>query len=112
MPLRNFKHNKLATSIFLLAAGVFLFFTIRLVFFLLYWADPSHRQQAPEPWMTPRYVAHSWGLDPQEVRNSIGLTERPKSRPTLKYIATQRGVPIEIILRELDALITEKGVGE
>jgi hypothetical protein len=98
-------HHRLALLAFLAAALISLLFLVRLTVFTLYWADPAHRNQLAQPWMTPGYLAHSWQLDPTELAQALGIP--PGSRPTLQDIARDRGVPVEDILREINALLAE-----
>lgn len=49
---------------------------------VIYWNDPAHRNQALEPWMSMRYVQHSYALDPESVGRILKL-EVP-FRPGLK----------------------------
>lgn len=105
-------HHRLAFLAFLAAAAVMLFFTVRLVIFTVYWADPMHRNQPPEPWMTPGYIAHSWGLDPDTVIAALGVVPRPGERPTLEQIAKDRGVPVEVVIAEVAALLAARAGGE
>ncbi|WP_137701981.1 hypothetical protein [Marimonas lutisalis] len=96
-------HHRLVFIAFLGACLVTLGFLVRLTVFTLYWADPSHSDLAPEPWMTPGYIAHSWGLPPEDLARALGVT--PGSRPTLQEIARERGVPVEAIINEIKALL-------
>ena len=96
-------HHRIVLVVFLAAAAVSLFFLIRLTLFTFYWSDPAHRNQAPEGWMTPGYIAHSWGLDPQEL--SRALNAPPGQRKTLDEIARDRGIPVSDLLREVTALL-------
>ncbi|GAA6207663.1 hypothetical protein NBRC116601_09560 [Cognatishimia sp. WU-CL00825] len=107
--LRLFKSHPIATPGFLLALAVTVFFAARMVLDLLYWSDPAHRNQSPEAWMTPRYIAHSWGIDPKEVRDAVALgAGKPKARPTLNWIASQRGVPVQQVIDEVQALLAQQ----
>ncbi|MGH1465622.1 MAG: hypothetical protein ACRBBQ_09720 [Cognatishimia sp.] len=107
--LRLFKSHPIAAPGFLLALAVTAFFAIRMVLDVLYWSDPAHHNQAPEAWMTPRYIAHSWGIEPKDVRDAVGLgSDRPKARPTLNWIAAQRGVPVDQVLQEVQALLAQQ----
>ena len=90
---------------FLAGTLVTLFFLVRLTVFTLYWSDPAHRDRSPEAWMTPGYVAHSWGLDPQELGARLGVA--PGTRPTLDDIARARGVPVAQVIADLTALLEE-----
>jgi hypothetical protein len=103
------RRHRLACAGFLIAMAVIVFFTARFVAFSLYWSDPAHRQQPPEPWMTPRYIAHAWEIPPEVVMDALGAPDRPDARPTLKEIARQRGVPVEVVLEEARALIEAQG---
>ncbi|WP_323764990.1 hypothetical protein [Marinovum sp.] len=98
------RDNKLLLAGFVLALAVMAFFAIRTVAFWIYWADPTHRNQAIEPWMTPRYVAHSWHVPPEVVAEALDL--RPGSgRITLAEIAARDGVSLEEIAARVVAAI-------
>lgn len=94
---------------FLLALGLTLFFAARMALFTLYWSDPAHREQPLEPWMTPRYIAHSWHLPPDELRALLGpLPPEAGRRPTLRDIAAARGIPVETLIDELGAALAAR----
>jgi len=99
------QHHRWALLAFAAAVCLTLFFAVRTVVFTLYWADPAHRQQTPEAWMTPRYIALSWGLEPQEVATALNVTMQTGKRPSLADIATSRGVPLSQVLAEVNALL-------
>ena len=88
-------------SAFVLALAVTAFFAVRMVMFTLYWADPAHRTQPPEPWMTPRYIATSWHLDPQALAAALQMPRDLPDRPTVERIAEARGVPVDTVLAEV-----------
>lgn len=77
----------------------------------LYWADPAHHRQIPEPWMTPGYIARSWHLPPETVDAAIGVTDSrtlfDKGPPTLERIAAQEGVPVGDLIGRLEAVLPE-----
>ncbi|HHB81003.1 MAG TPA: hypothetical protein ENK83_04550 [Aliiroseovarius sp.] len=89
-----FKAHPVLTPAFLLAAALTILFTVRTLMFTIYWADPAHRNQALEPWMTPRYVAHSWGLPPEEVAAVLQVDFSPPRRITIGEIAAQNGLSL------------------
>lgn len=99
--------HRLPFVAFLGAACITLFFVVRMVIFTLYWSDPSHRDQPPQDWMTPRYIAFSWGLEPSDVATALGVTKTFGTRPSLKQIAHERAVPISVILQEVEALLQQ-----
>jgi len=59
----------------LIVAGVF---AARSIAFWAYWNDPAHRAQAIEPWMTPKYISHSWRVPPDIVIDAMGPFEHVK----------------------------------
>lgn len=92
-----------ATVILSGALLVGLFFAVRLVAFWIYWADPAHRDQAIEPWMTPGYVAHSWGVPREVAFEALALQPgRPRS---LDDLAAARGITVEALAQDLQAAI-------
>lgn len=102
------RHHRLALIGFVLAASVTLFFTARFVVFSVYWADPDHRHQAPEAWMTPRYIAHSWDMNPDEIGQALQAEKVRHDRPTLDAIAKARGVPVQVVLDEVNAMLPDR----
>ncbi|MDQ2093187.1 hypothetical protein [Rhodalgimonas zhirmunskyi] len=96
-------HNRPAFVLFLAATLVAGFFLVRLALFSIYWADPAHRNLTPEPWMTPGYIAFSWGIDPKLLID--GLDVPPHGRPTLMDIARSRGTDVSQVIDEVEALL-------
>lgn len=86
---------------FALALGLTLFFAVRMAVFALYWADPAHRNQPIEGWMTPRYLVHSYDLPPELVREVLDLEGEPRKRRTLAGIARESGLTLEEIERRI-----------
>ncbi|MCV2868616.1 hypothetical protein OEW28_08240 [Defluviimonas sp. WL0002] len=104
------REQRLALLIFVGGAAVAIFFAARLAFFTLYWADPSHRQQTPDGWMTPGYIARSWNVPRDDLARHLHLEPGKDGRLTLAEIAQDRGVPLEVLLNEVAAfLATEAG---
>ncbi|MDQ7070048.1 MAG: hypothetical protein Q9M48_04790 [Rhodobacterales bacterium] len=99
------QHHRVTFLAFLAAILVTLFFVIRMAVFTLYWSDPDHRNQPPQDWMTPRYIAFSWGLEPSDVARALGVTPAFGPRPNLEQIARTRGVPLSVLYDELAALL-------
>ncbi|WP_417524783.1 hypothetical protein [Marinovum sp.] len=98
------RDNKLLVGGFLLALAVMIFFAIRSIAFWIYWADPAHRNQEIEPWMTPRYVAHSWHVPPEVVVEALDLVPGG-GRITMAEIAEREGVSLDEIAERLVAAI-------
>jgi hypothetical protein len=100
------KDHKLLLTGFALAVAVMLYFGVRTVMFWVYWADPAHREETIAGWMTPRYVAHSWAVPSEIIREELAVPEGTK-RVTIKALADMRGVPTEDIVGQIEAIIAE-----
>jgi hypothetical protein len=87
------------------ALMVSLFFAVRLVAFWIYWADPAHRDQAIEPWMTPGYVAHSWDVPREVAFEALDLPPAPGGPRSLQELAAERGVSVDVLAADLQAAI-------
>ena len=100
--------HKLLFLSFALALTITLFFIIRTAVFFVYWSDPAHRNQPLAPWMTPRYIGHSYNLPPEDILLMLGLDEAPSQRPTLDWIAAQKGVPVPELIHDLEQKLQQK----
>lgn len=107
------RHHKLASLAFALALGATLFFATRFTLRAIYWSDPAHSLQAPEPWMTPRYIARSWHIDIPQVETLLGIKDAPaivgSGRPTLERIAHATGRPVSALIAALKAGLPPRG---
>jgi len=99
------QHHRRATLAFALVAALTLAFAIRSAMFALHWSDPARRDQLVEPWMTPRFVAHSWKLPPATMQAALGDFAMPDRRRTLNDIASDRGVPVADLIAAIEAEI-------
>ncbi len=99
------RKRPLLTTAFLLACAATLFFSGRFVVQAVYWA--THKEEPVRPWMTVGYVARSWGLEPMELDLAAGLPlPEVKGRPQpLSEIARDRGVPVEVVIADIEAAI-------
>lgn len=89
------RHHPWLSSLFILAALATIMFAVRSVVLMVYWADPSHRDRALEPWMTPRYVVNSWQVPPEVVAGVLGQDLTSGRHQTLSKIARDQGLSIE-----------------
>lgn len=82
-------------------------FAVRLMVFTIYWADPAHRNQQIEGWMTPGYVARSWDIEPEVLRAALPPPPDawPGAHPTLAQIAEDRGIALPDLIAALQATI-------
>ena len=92
-----------AVLLFLAALAVMVFFALRFLWAVFYWANPLHLHQPPAPWMTPRYGAHSWQVPPQQVAEALQIPPGLPARPTLQDIAKARDLPVDVLLAQLQA---------
>lgn len=91
----------------LLAAAVF---GGRFITEALYFSNPAHRYQSLEPWMSPRYVSHSYDLPREVVADVFGIdleAERAEDRrdkpPRMREIAQRQGLSIAELEAKLRA---------
>jgi hypothetical protein len=98
------KQNKLLLAAFLVAAVATVFFAVRTVVFTLYWNNPDHRQQALEAWMTPQYVAYSYGLERDDVVRALGMEPGAGLRFGMGDIAAQQNVTLQDLQARISAL--------
>ena len=77
------------------------FFTLNSVRRAVYWADPAHRDQAPEAWMTLGYIERSHRLPPRSLGPMLGIEHA--GHQSLKQIAAARGQDLDSLLAEITA---------
>lgn len=81
-------------------------FAVRSVAFWIYWNDPAHRAQAIEPWMTPKYIAHSWDVPLDVVIEALGDVPRPPKSPMgLDQIANIQQISPDTLIVDVEAAI-------
>ena len=98
------RHPKLVAA-FLVALSLALFFTGKIVWRAVWWAQ--HQQEQVMPWMTVGYIGHSWDIDPREIDLRAGLP-KPVGHPlTLKEIAAERGVPVADIVTLVETTVQQ-----
>ena len=100
-----FRRHPWLVSTFALATALTLFFGIRFALGVAYWSE--HHKEPVQAWMTVGYVGRSWGISPHLIDETAGLPGPVHGRPLpLAEIARQRGVPVEDVIREVEAAIT------
>ena len=100
---RLWHEQRLVLIAFALAVGLTAFFGGRMVVRALYWSNPAHHRQMPEPWMTPGYLARSWHL-PNGALDAV-LGPRDGGRRSLEEIARDRGIPVAQLLDDVAAVL-------
>jgi hypothetical protein len=106
-PLTTFKrlwqHNRWLTLSFLITLTLALVFIIRAGVSFVYWQD--HRDEPIEGWMTIRYIARSYQVDPRLVRDAVGLPDTGPDRRPLIRIALEEGRQLDAIASAIVAAI-------
>ena len=105
---RLWADHKALTLAFGGALCVTVFFGVRLVLFSFYWADPAHHSQALEDWMTPRYVAYSYHLPPEEVLRALSGGAEVARHPTLADLSEITGQSLKEMQAVIEAMAAEK----
>jgi hypothetical protein len=104
---RLWRHNRWLTLAFALTLTLALVFIIRAGVFFIYWQQ--HRDEPIEGWMTVRYVARSYRVDPKIVHDAVGLPETGPDRRPLVRIAREDGKPLdEMTARILEAIKADR----
>lgn len=94
--------------VFVLSLGVCLWFAGNFIADVIYWNDPRHRNQALEPWMTPRYVQHSYGLKPKTVAEVLGIEHPFPGRIRMSEIVALSGRSYDELTEDLRARAEEE----
>lgn len=103
---RYLYHNhRFALGIFGLALIAMLFFATRFAVHWVYWNDPLHQNQPIAGWMTPGYIAQSYGVEIDVIRAALDLTEDSPRRVPLDEIAQQHGLTRADLVAEIEAAI-------
>lgn len=89
------RSNRWLTLSFLLTSTLALVFIIRAGVFLVYWQN--HADEPVEGWMTIRYVANSYRVDPKIIHDALGLPRTGPDRRPLIRIARERGQPLDAL---------------
>jgi hypothetical protein len=101
------RHNRWLTLSFAITLTLALVFIIRASVFFVYWQ--AHADEAIEGWMTVRYVARSYRVDPKIVHDAVGLPDTGPDRRPLIRIAREDGKPLdEITARILEAIKADR----
>jgi hypothetical protein len=106
------RENRLLVIAFAIALAMTLFFAVRLAIFSLYWSDPAHRRQQMQPWMTIGYVARSWQVPKDRLARELDVVPTPGKPPTLKDIAEKKGMTVEALEAQIEAVIRELDAGK
>ena len=88
--------HRIALFAFISALCVAGYFGVKAVTAAIYWNDPRHQDQTLAQWMTPRYVAQSYGIPPSVLGPALFFQpNEPPRRLRLEEIAAINGVTLE-----------------
>ncbi|GGE44865.1 hypothetical protein [Actibacterium pelagium] len=88
-----------------LALVVTLFFAVRIVAQWIYWTDPAHRDQQIEGWMTAGYIAHSYAVPRDVIRDALPADVPTGKHMPLDRIAAENGIRLTVLIDGLYAAI-------
>jgi hypothetical protein len=113
MPTRArpvWKRHPLLALAFALAVVATVFFAARAVSFAitLHWRS----EQPVASWMTPRYIARTYGIDRADLARLLGTADTDDLRLPLFTIAQQRDIPTADLLATVQAVIDAQDAGE
>ncbi|AKI00293.1 hypothetical protein IMCC20628_01577 [Hoeflea sp. IMCC20628] len=104
---RLWRNNRWLTISFLLTLTLALFFIIRAGVFFVYWQN--HADEPIEGWMTIRYVARSYRVDPKLVHDAVGLPDTGPDRRPLIRIARDEDLPLNTLATSIiDAIKADR----
>ncbi len=102
---RIWRAAPIATVVLALSLAVAGYFAVQTAASWVYWSDPRHQNQQVQPWMTPGYVAHSWGIPREVMREALALDEAHGRGRPLARMAEERGLSVEQLIDDLEATI-------
>lgn len=115
-----YRKHPVAMGVLTLALALMVFFAMRLTFAAVYWSQ--HRHEAVEGWMTVRYVARSWEVDPRAILALSGLDQTgldqtglppAQGKPvTLEDIAASQGLPVAEVIARVEAAVAKLAAGQ
>jgi len=100
------QHHRLLLLGFVATLTLTLFFLTRLITATLYWSNPAHQDVVISGWMTPRYIARSYQVDPDLLFDALDFDPAPGRPLTLRDIADTTGRSLPELSAELQAAIS------
>ncbi|WP_138934073.1 hypothetical protein [Roseovarius arcticus] len=96
----------IATVILVLSLIAATVFGARSAVFWINRPPPAERELTIATWMTPRYIARSWGVPPEVILDAIHAPRPPPNGPmSLTQLADYRGVTPQLLIEEAQAAI-------
>ena len=95
--------NLLLSAAFALVLGVAIYFAASAIHHATAWQNEP--PVVVQPWMTNRYVAHTWHLPKEVMDEDLNLPRTRGGPMTLQAIADDRGIPVADLIAEVEAAI-------
>lgn len=106
---RIWQKNPILTLAFLLALIACFFFMGRAMNMALILANRADKPVAG--WMTPRYIARSYGLEREDLGTILSITDGDDARQPLYSLAQEQEVPVADLIAAIQALVdAQEGV--
>lgn len=106
------RHHRAGLVLFAAALVAVLFFGTRVTMRWVYWNDLAHQDQPIAGWMTPGYIAQSYGVDMDVIRAALALEADSPHRQPLDELARERGVDRADLVAAIEAAIAaERSAG-
>ncbi len=100
---RIWRKNPILTLAFLLALGASAFFAGRAVNMTIVLANRADKPVAG--WMTPRYIARSYGLEREDLGTILAIRDGDDARQPLYSLAQEQSVPVADLIAAIQALV-------
>ncbi|MFZ2099517.1 MAG: hypothetical protein WAU86_03030 [Oricola sp.] len=102
--------NRILVIAFAIALSLTVLFGARTTARLIYWSN--HRDVPVAAWMPPGYVARSYSVDVEIVREALGLDPATRDHRTIARIAADRGVPVDRLIGDVNAAVAKAKADE
>lgn len=102
-------NHKVLTLTFAAAFLFTVFFSFRTASNFVYWS--SHRDEAIKTWMTVRYIANSYRVEPADIGLAIGLQPGKQDRRGVGVIARDQGVEFAVLEQQIRTAIEASRAG-
>lgn len=100
---RLWRKSPALTLAFALALAATLFFGGRAIMFAV---TLSYRAELPVAgWMTPRYIARTYDLDRDDLKDILDIADRDDLRLPLYTIAREQGAPVTDLIDAVQAAV-------
>jgi len=104
---RLWQTHRVALIAFVVAFGALCYFAVNTISSTIYWMDPAHQEQPLAGWMTPRYVAQSYGLPREYLVHALFIPpDAPPRRVSLDTIAEENNISLAELQARIDDAAT------